>query len=265
MNHLYITVPYLYPVIYRSSARSKINRVADRLDTIRIKIDTVDTKDAPLIYKVYDKKKFVKDAKGMYSFYTALHSHAYTRKWFYEPYRQVNGKLFRKCRFTYGDTVSNLSAKSVKDFIDFTAWKVHDFYTEFKGVGILDYNAVDNIDDQDSLGISFDAKISFPEKCVVVKSYEKEVKDKIKALFAENYVRIGQEFWEVSHIPCYRVIQTGPKIADFFLSHQIYKDEPNTFLPEQRELAIKTWTDVICSGPAPMHPQQPKANIIVVK
>lgn len=265
MNNLYITVPFNYPVIYRSSARSKIYRVADRLDTIRIKINTVDATDAPLLYKVYDKKKFVKDAKGMYSFYTALHSHAYTRKWLYEPYRQVNDKIFRKCRFTYGDTVSNLSAKTVKDFIDFTAWKVHDFYTELKGVAILDYNAVDNIDEQDSLGISFDAKIAFPDRCIVVKSYEQEVKDKVKALFAENYVRIGLEFWEVSHIPCYRVIQTGPNIADFFLSHQIYKDEPNTFLPEQRELAIKTWTDVIGSGPAPMRPQQPKANIIVVK
>lgn len=265
MNHLYITVPFNYPVIYRSSARSKIYRVANRLDTIRIKINSDETKYAPLVYKVYDKKKFVKDAKGMYSFYTALHSHAYTRKWFYEPYRQVNGKLFRKCRFTYGDTVSNLSAKTVTDFINFTAWKVHDFYTELKGVGILDYNAVDNIDDQDSLGISFDAKTPFPDKCIVVKSYEQEVRDKIKALFAENYVRIGQEFWEVSDIPCYRVIQTGPNIADFFLSHQIYKDEPNTFLPEQRDLAIKKWTDVICSGPAPMRQEPPKFNIIVVK
>lgn len=262
MPNLYITVPFHYPVIYRSSERSKINRVADRLDTIRIIIDTVDSKDAPIVYKVYDKKKFVKDAKGMYSFYTALHSHTYTRKWFYEPYRQVNGKLYRKCRFTYGDTVSNLSAKTVKDFIDFTAWQVHDFYTELKGVGILDYNAVDNIDDQDDLCIPFDAKISFPDKCVIVKSYEQEVKDKIKALFADNYVRIGAEFWEVSHIPCYRVIQTGPKISDFFLSHQIYKDEPNTFLPDQREEAIQKWRQVAF---AYGYFKIPKANIIVVK
>jgi hypothetical protein len=265
MPHLFITVPFHYPVIYRSSERSKINRVADRLDTIRIKINCESAKYAPVIYKVFDQKKFVKDAKGMYSFYTALHDHNYTKKWFYEPYRQINGKLFRKCRFTYGDTVSNLSTNTVKDFIDFTAWKVHDFYTELKGVGILDYNAVDSVDDQDTLGISFDAKISFPDKCVVVKSYDHDVKDKIKALYADNFVRIGTEFWEVSNIPCYRVIQTGDHIADFFLSHQIYKDEPNTFLPEQRDLAIKKWTDVICSGPAPMRPQQPKANIIVVK
>lgn len=265
MTNLSITIPFNYPVIYRASARSKICRVAVRLDKISIKIKTVTAKDAPVVYKVYDKKKFVKDAKGMYSFYTALHSHAYTRKWFLEPYRQVDGKLFRKCRFTYGDTVSNLSAKTVQDFTDFTAWKVHDFYTEIKGVGILDYKAVDNIDKQDSLGIPADAKFPIPDKCIVVESYERAVKDKIMALFAENYVRIGQEFWEVSDIPCYRVIQTGPNIADFFLSHQLHKDEPNTFLPEQRDLAIKTWTDVICSGPAPMRPQPPKANIIVVK
>lgn len=265
MTNLSITVPFNYPVIYRASARSKVCRVAVRLDNITIKINTVASKDAPVVYKVYDKKKFVKDAKGMYSFYTALHSHAYTKKWFFEPYRQVDGKVFRKCRFTYGDTVSNLSANTVKDFINFTAWKVHDFYTELKGVGIRDYNAVDNIDEQDKLGIAAVANIPFPDKCIVVKSYEQEVKDKIKALFAENYVRIGQTFWEVSHIPCYRVIQTGPNIADFFLSHQLHKGEPNTFLPEQRELAIKKWTDVIGSGPAPMRPQPPKANIIVVK